>query len=590
MTKATHPDTRGTGSRPRSGNNPHSMKFPRQRFYVSALSIAAATFLLLAILSISTIRNLNRERGLVEQLLQTQGKVIIEGLQAGTRAHMMGMGWTGNRTQNLIEEVAKESHLSFIALVDRDGMIRFHSNEDLVGAPFPYWNRVSPDFDTQNATSYYPDENTLTVYKHFIPLKPGFRHGGRRMGMMSVPDESPPMMILVGLDLTSYNQARRQDIWHTVFMGLVLFLVGCGAFLVIFFIQNTYLVHRAFEQVQAFHALILRSMPNSLIALDGEDRVVTINPSTETLFGYDPRTFQNSGLELIFGERAENLLEELKEKGRILGKEETAANRKGEMVPVSIFGSLVSGPDGAPMGKVLLIQDLREIKELRDRTARSERLAAVGSLAAGVAHEIRNPLSSIRGFAQLFMKKFSLESREYEYARVMVKEVERLNRVISALLDFARPKKPDVRPVNVKALVDHALQVIHEDLERKQVTIENRCANEASVQADPDQLIQVLLNLFLNAVDSLDTGGLLRVEADVDEDTMEIRVVDNGEGMDPETLKQIFDPFFTTKDRGMGLGLAVAHRIMEDHGGSLGARSSPGKGSTFFLRLPVSLE
>ena len=141
------------------------------------------------------------------------------------------------------------------------------------------------------------------------------------MGMMSVPDESPPMMILVGLDLTSYNQARRQDIWHAVFMGLVLFLVGCGAFLVIFFIQNTYLVHRAFEQVQAFHALILRSMPNSLIALDGEDRVVTINPSTETLFGYDPRTFQNSGLELIFGERAEKLREELKEKGRILGKE-----------------------------------------------------------------------------------------------------------------------------------------------------------------------------------------------------------------------------------------------------------------------------
>jgi len=590
MVKARHPDTRGSGSRPRSRGNPGSMKFPKQRFFVSALSIASATFLLLAILSISTIRNLNRERDLVEHLLQTQGKVIIEGLQAGTRAHMIGRDWSGNRTQNLIEEVAKESHLTFIALVDREGINRFHSNEELVGTPFPHWDRVAQDFDAQSATAYYPDENTLTVYKQFAPLKHGFPGRGRHMGMMGLQGESPPMMILVGLDLTSYNQARRQDIWHALFMGLVLFLVGCGAFLVIFFIQNTYLIHRAFEQVQAFHALILRSMPNSLIALDGADRVVTINPSTETLFGYDLRAFQNSGLELIFRERAENFRDALKEKGRILGDEETAANRNGEMIPVSVFGSLVSGPDGSPMGTVLLIQDLREIKELRERTARSERLAAVGSLAAGVAHEIRNPLSSIRGFAQLFMKKFSPEAREYEYARVMVTEVERLNRVISALLDFARPKKPVIRSVNVKELLDHALQVVHEDLERKGITVENRWQNGTSVRADPDQLVQVLLNLYLNAVDAMDTGGLLRVEADVKEDTMEIRIADNGRGMDLETLKQIFNPFFTTKDRGMGLGLAVAHRIMEDHGGSLSAKSSPGKGSTFFIRLPVSRE
>ncbi|MBI4777103.1 MAG: PAS domain S-box protein [Deltaproteobacteria bacterium] len=566
------------------------MKFPKQRFFVSALSIATATFLLLAILSISTIRNLNRERDLVEQLLQTQGKVVIEGLQAGTRAHMMGMGWSGIRTQSLIEEVAKESHLTFIALVDREGVIRFHSDEKLVGKPFPHWDRVASQFEAQNATAYYPDENTLAVYKRFSPLKSGFPGSGRGMGMMGFQAESPPMMILVGLDLTSYNQARREDIWHALFMGVVLFLVGCGAFLVIFFIQNTYLIHRAFEQVQAFHALILRSMPNSLIALDGADRVVTINPSTETLFGYDLRAFHNSGLELIFHERAEHLLEELKEKGRILGDEESAANRDGGMVPVSVFGSLVTGPDDSPMGTVLLIQDLREIKELRERTARSERLAAVGSLAAGVAHEIRNPLSSIRGFAQLFMKKFSPEAREYEYARVMVTEVERLNRVISALLDFARPKKPVIRSVDVKELLDHALQVVRDDLGRKQIKVENRCENGTIVRADPDQLIQVLLNLYLNAVDAMDTGGLLRVEAEANDDTVEIRIADNGQGMDPETLKQIFNPFFTTKDRGMGLGLAVAHRIMEDHGGSLSAWSSPGRGSTFFIRLPVSRE
>ncbi len=570
-------------------------RFSRQRMTVSALSIAATTLLLLGILGFSTYRNLYRERILVNELLATQGRVIIEGLQAGARIDMMGMGWSGNRVQWLLEEMAQESHLKFLALVDAQGMVLFHSDKAQVGKP---WSpeRELDDFPDPGVTrSYRPDKNTLVVTKQFVPLRPGHRRPRMEQDApmhRMLPDPASrmpldPLVMAVGLDLTSHNDARRQDLWHAAFMGGLLVLLGGASFLVVLLVQNAYLSRRALEHVRAYYGRVVDSMPNSLIVLGTDDRVATANPAAQCLFGVESDDFKGRGLDALFGVHAAQILHRIRTSGRVLHWEEQALTADGRSIPVSIYGAVVRDPEGRRIGTVLLIQDLREIRELREHAARSQRLAAVGGLAAGVAHEIRNPLSSIRGFSQFFMKKFPQGTRESEYAHLLVQEAERLNRVITALLDFAGSRKPAVRRAPLRDLIEHARTLVQERLGLKGIAFENTCSDLVEAEVDRDQMIQVLLNLFLNAADALDAGGLLRVEATVAEDGgCEIRVSDTGHGMDADTLSRVFDPFFTTKESGMGLGLAVAHRIVEDHGGALTARSDPGRGTTFTIRLP----
>ena len=261
----------------------------------------------------------------------------------------------------------------------------------------------------------------------------------------------------------------------------------------------------------------------------------------------------------------------------------------GNRLPISLSAAPLKDEQGQDMGQVLLIKDLSEIRELKESIRRSERLASLGRLAAGIAHEIRNPLSSIRGFAQFFHKRFTGYREEQEYATIMVREVDRLNRVITELLDFARPRELRREPCSVEKIIDDALQLLVMELTAKKVLVAKNCAEDLPLlQADQEQLSQAFLNLLLNALDAVGEGGKIGIGLTHYAGRISIAFADNGCGIPPGDRERIFEPFFSSKRQGTGLGLAIVHQIVENHGGEIKVTNQPGGGTVFSIDLPVS--
>ncbi len=231
-------------------------------------------------------------------------------------------------------------------------------------------------------------------------------------------------------------------------------------------------------------------------------------------------------------------------------------------------------------------------QQLQEAMARKEKLLALGHLAAGVAHEIRNPLSSIKGLAKYFAERTPPGGEAQELALVMAKEADRLNRVVSELLELVRPAHLNYQPVDINALIHHSLQLVSQDAQSRGIALQFTPRPElTSIKADPDRLNQVLLNLYLNAMQAIGRGGVIHVSAsEADRQRVKIVVKDSGKGMSDEELQAIFTPYFTTKADGTGLGLAVVQNIIEQHGGTIRAESQPGAGAIFTLWLPVDAQ
>jgi two-component system sensor histidine kinase HydH len=245
--------------------------------------------------------------------------------------------------------------------------------------------------------------------------------------------------------------------------------------------------------------------------------------------------------------------------------------------------------DGQAAGRMALIADVSQIKSLQEELRRSERMAALGKMAAGVAHELRNPLSSIKGLALLLRSRFQGLGNDQETADILVQEVERLNRSIGELLAYARPQKLLKQPVQPAEIVEKAVSLIRMDAEAAGILMTTRVVGEApELLADPDKLNQVLLNLFLNAIQAMPQGGRLDIEIAGVGTTVEIRVQDSGMGISREDLSRVFDPYFTTKAEGTGLGLAMSLKIVEEHEGTITVTSEKNGGSLFVVSLPLN--
>jgi two-component system sensor histidine kinase HydH len=218
------------------------------------------------------------------------------------------------------------------------------------------------------------------------------------------------------------------------------------------------------------------------------------------------------------------------------------------------------------------------------------RLASLGRLAAGVAHEIRNPLSSIKGFATYFKERYRDNPDDRKTSEIMIQEVDRLNRVITQLLEFARPPVIQKKQASLQSLIQHSLKMIERQASVKEIQVLSHLPSGVKeVALDPDGINQVLLNLYLNAVEAMDPGGTLSVSLSMDEGSpwVKIKVSDTGTGISKEDLEHVFDPYFTTKQTGTGLGLAIVHKIIEAHGGEVKAESEIGRGTSVTVLLPV---
>jgi Signal transduction histidine kinase, nitrogen specific len=266
--------------------------------------------------------------------------------------------------------------------------------------------------------------------------------------------------------------------------------------------------------------------------------------------------------------------------------------------------STFHGQDRQLLGALAVVTDITDLKRLELQIRRSDRLASLGTLSAGMAHEIKNPLVSIKTFAQLLPERYSDSDFRDTFSNLIVHEINRIDSLVNQLLRFARPAKPLLRPMHVHEVLEKTLLLVQHRLYQKEIKLTRSWdADVDTIRADADQLEQVFLNFFLNAMDAMRRGGELTVGTQVlsgdllvtelspdKEDTPEalsITIRDTGDGIRAEDIPHVFDPFFTTKDYGTGLGLSVVHGIIEEHGGQIEVESELSKGTAFHILLPL---
>lgn len=350
------------------------------------------------------------------------------------------------------------------------------------------------------------------------------------------------------------------------------------------------------ENLQAFKDLIFQSVGSGLIAMDTTRRITAFNRAAEEITGFSAADAVGQPWEAIFGDEIslDSVWVPAAGEGRQARRHEIRHRLKnGSEVPLGIsFWPLRSG-EGALRGMVGICQDLTGIKRMERRMRETDRLAAIGRLAANIAHEIRNPLASLSGAIEVMAREPSADGSRERLAEIVLKESDRLNQIITEFLKYARPAPLQRQPVNVADILDEVLLLLEQRPLPDALKVVKEYQHPLAAHLDPQQMKQALWNLCLNAAEAMPDGGELRVRARAAPrerpERIEISVSDTGAGVRPSDLPHIYEPFFSTKTKGSGLGLALVHRTVQDHGGEIEARSEPGAGTTFRLTLPLTL-
>jgi two-component system sensor histidine kinase HydH len=235
---------------------------------------------------------------------------------------------------------------------------------------------------------------------------------------------------------------------------------------------------------------------------------------------------------------------------------------------------------------------LREQTEVlfqaEEQLRRADRLSALGELSAGMAHEIRNPLGSIRGAAEILKDDYRSDDPKFEFLQILLKETDRLNTIVQEFLNFARPKPPELQETDINSVIESVLALMAQPFRKEGIKVQKQLDPAVGKRnLDPGQLQQALLNLILNAVQAMPGGGALTVKSEITDHCLILNVSDTGAGIPQQDRKKLFSPFFTTKKDGTGLGLAITYRIIANHRGTISVDSEPGNGTTFTVSIPA---
>ena len=567
----------------------------RQRFRGRVLSatFVGAIVTLLLILCFSAYRQIQREHERMLADLQLKGTTLIHSLEAGARVGMVGMMGGRQQLQTLLEEAARDPEILTIDVISEEGKIHGSTQRAQIGmiADDPRLGQVLADGSALTS-------HQAGVFQLLAPFRPStvdvesarrMQAMMERMAGLASEDPLPPMnlAIRVRLGMVRLEAALREEMGEAILTALVCFSGGGAALYFLLLAQDYRSVKRALQRMRTYTQRVVESMADGLISVDRQGGITTANPTACHLLGRPQAELEGRPFADVFA-CAQLALDPVLGHGLPLEEREIEwASSHGEVIPLAVSVSQLRGEQGEAQGAVVLLRDLRTLKALQHRVERTERLAALGRLAAGVAHEIRNPLGAIRGLVQYFQATWKEDLQQQAYLDVIVREVDRLNRVVSDLVEFARPRDLQREPHDLVEIVQHALTLVEADVRAKGVHIV-RDLDETlpPLLVDRDLLLQALLNVLLNAVEAMEPSGQLRVRLGDSPAAVELAIQDSGCGIPPEHLGRLFEPFFTTKRQGTGLGLAIAHSVLQAHAGEIVIESTPGRGTTATIRLP----
>jgi two-component system sensor histidine kinase PilS (NtrC family) len=344
------------------------------------------------------------------------------------------------------------------------------------------------------------------------------------------------------------------------------------------------------RDLQAFKDLVFQSVGTGLIALDRDHRVTAFNRAAEEITGVvAPRAIGQAWSSLIGAAIPIEPIEALiTANPRASTRHETVLRRPdGTSVPVRMTFSALRSGEGERLGLISACEDLSAIRAMESRMRQADRLATVGRMAANIAHEIRNPLASLTGAIEVLTSPLTADDARERLSQIVARESERLNHIIKNFLEYARPAPLAIATFDVAAAAEEVLLLLEHRASPGSLKVLREFAPSIPWAVDAQQFRQILWNLCLNAVEAMPEGGELRVSVAARGETLEVAVSDTGDGIAAGDVAHVFEPFFSTKPEGTGLGLALVHRIVQDHGGEIDVRSSPGLGTTFTVTLPA---
>jgi two-component system sensor histidine kinase AtoS len=358
------------------------------------------------------------------------------------------------------------------------------------------------------------------------------------------------------------------------------------------------------QRLQDYTEKLMITMADGLMSVDMKGTVVTINPAARTLLGLSPiNGIEGKNIAAILGESSQLVLlvQEIIQQPAPVSHREIEIRKDAEVQTILLGSSILHGAKGNRLEIILNLHDITELKKLEARIRQSERLAGLGTLAAGMAHEIRNPLSAIKTFVQLLPRKIDKPGFLEKFNRTVPRETERINVLVEELLELSRIPRYEFATTDINELLRQSVDAVEEDLQRSNVEYHQDLQdNLPLIQADSNQLIKAFNNLIRNAIQAMPDGGRLTTrifyEESADDGKQSItqtngKIIiifqDTGQGISPKELQQIFNPFFTTKDSGTGLGLPITHKVITEHGGRIDVESKKGQGTKFTIQLPI---
>jgi PAS domain S-box-containing protein len=620
------------------------MKVPRFRSLAARLSIGTVLVVstVMAVLILMVERH---QRGAIIEETERRGAVLARNLAAMSYGPLLLYNYTA--LEQSVARVAEEADVVYAVVLDSDGKVAAHSrNAARVGEFLP------GEVDRAAARTLEPlrqdtvDRRRGAVYDFAVPVLVNDQKWGT---------------VRVGLSKARMHAQIARTRWELALLMLVTTLVAAAAAAVVarrisrpvqqlangavaiargelnqriepatddeigrlaaafnHMAAELARQHAALENVntelrrgleeladlKGYTDNILASLTSGIVTVDLEGRVVTLNPAAELMTGFFAGEVAGRYCTEVFAQTpdlAEVLMDTLANRTPVLGTTLTLRRRGGRGLPVELSVSPLRGSEGKELGVIGVFRDLTRVRQLEERLRRSDRLAAVGELAAGLAHEIKNPLTSLLTFTRRLGRAFEDADFRQRFQAVVPRELERINGIVEGLLELARPARLTFKPVRVPTLLERTVELYGTRIEAQRVEVYRDYVRDLpSIWADQEALYQALVNLVTNALDAMPSGGVLVLRAGWSDGEslgragggrrVAIEIEDSGVGIPAAVVDRVFNPFFSTKDSGTGLGLALTYKIIDDHGGSIDVRSTPGVGTTFRLVLPLMPE
>jgi PAS domain S-box-containing protein len=622
-----------------------------------AVSVVCLVVLLTAVMMIVVEY---RERKAIEAQVRKRGMTIAQNLAAVSTNALVTYNYVLMEQQ--VGRLAREEDVVYVILLDREGHVAAHSRRsDLQGLRLTdpisqkAWEAAEPFIQTR------VDPLLGNIIEVAIPVFPTDQHD--KWGM-----------VRVGISLQGMSREIQQTRLTIVIFGIAAALMGCLAALVLarritspleqlragaLAVAGGDLAHhidvrsadeigelattfnhmtsdlqrqqaalqeanleldaqlREVSNLERYNARILASMTNGLVTLNMEGRIVKWNDMAARITGYAIEQVEGQLCQERFAANPSFmrlLLDGVQGKGVCWDRGVAFMRLDGREVPIEINTSLLEDETGQTTGLLGIFRDLSLVRELEQRLRRADRLAAVGRMAAMVAHEIKNPLVALKTFVDMVPRRAKDAAFLARFQDIVPKEVDRVNAIMEELLELSRPPRISPRPLHVNEVIARCVALYEPQAAERDITIAQELApGLAPIRADPEYLARAVGNLAINAIQAMTAGGTLTIRtgtrvpwqarrgetaapidhgigADTAQALVFIALADTGTGMTPEQLDSLFTPFFTTKEKGTGLGLALTHKIIEEHQGHLHVESQFGIGSTFTILLPIHVE